>query len=80
MLMMTTYLFKIDKVKFDKNVNIPIPGAVNFTVPREDLLEIHDTDVLKFIKDYVKGLTEKEVKHWYEKRRSNYKRGSLSGN
>lgn len=68
MLMMTTYHFKIDKVKFDKNVNIPIPGAVNFTVPREDLLEIHDTDILKFIKQYVNGLTEKEVKHWYEQR------------
>lgn len=68
MLMMTTYHFKIDKVKFDKNVNIPIPGAVNFTVPREDLLEIHDTDILKFIKEYVNGLTEKEVKDWYEQR------------
>ena len=78
--MMTTYHFKIEKVKFDKNVNIPIPGAVNFTVPREDLLEIHDTDITKFIKKYVNGLTEKEVKHWYEQRRSNYKRGSLSGN
>lgn len=69
MLMMTTYRSKIDKVKFDKNVNIQIPGAVNFTVPREDLLEIHDTDILKFIKEYVNGLTEKEVKHWCEKRR-----------
>lgn len=68
MLMMTTYHFKIDKVKFDKNVNIPIPGVVNFTVPREDLLEIHDTDILKFIKEYVNGLTEKEVKDWYEQR------------
>lgn len=68
MLMMTTYHFKIEKVKFDKGVNIPIPGAVNFTVPREDLLEIHDTDILKFIKEYVNGLTEKEVKHWYEQR------------
>jgi hypothetical protein len=65
---MTTYHFKIEKVKFDKNVNIPIPGAVNFTVPREDLLEIHDTDITKFIKKYVNGLTEKEVKHWYELR------------
>lgn len=69
MLMMTTYRFKNSKVKFDKNVNIPIPGAVNFTVPREDLLEIHDTDIAKFIKEYVNGLTEKEVKHWYEQRR-----------
>ena len=68
MLMMTTYRFKNSKVKFDKNVNIPIPGAVNFTVPREDLLEIHDTDIAKFIKQYVNGLTEKEVKHWYELR------------
>ena len=66
--MMMTYHFKIEKVKFDKNVNIPIPGAVNFTVPREDLLEIHDTDILKFIKEYVNGLTEKEVRHWYEQR------------
>lgn len=66
--MMMTYHFKIEKAKFDKNVNIPIPGAVNFTVPREDLLEIHDTDISKFIKEYVNGLTEKEVKHWYELR------------
>jgi len=64
-----TYHFKNSKVKFDKNVNIPIPGAVNFTVPREDLLEIHDTDILKFIKEYVNELTEKEVRHWYELRR-----------
>lgn len=63
-----TYLSKIEKAKFDKNVNIPIPGAVNFTVPREDLLEIHDTGIAKFIKQYVNGLTEKEVKHWYEQR------------
>lgn len=62
------YLSKIKKVKFDKNVNIPILGAVDFTVPREDLLEIHDTDILKFIKEYVNELTEKEVRHWYEKR------------
>lgn len=68
MLMMTTYRFKNSKVKFDKNVNIPIPGAVNFTVPREDLLEIHDTDIARFIKKYVNGQTEKEVKHWYEQR------------
>lgn len=68
MLMMTTYRFKNSKVKFDKNVNIPIPVAVNFTVPREDLLEIHDTDIARFIKKYVNGLTEKEVKHWYEQR------------
>lgn len=66
--MMMTYLSKIEKAKLDKNVNIPIPGAVNFTVPREDLLEIHDTDIMKFIKEYVNGLTEKEVRHWYEKR------------
>ena len=51
---------EIEKAKFDKNVNIQIPRAVNFTVPREDLLEIHDTDILKFIKEYVNGLTEKE--------------------
>ena len=62
------YHSKIEKVKFDKDVNIPIPGAVNFTVPREDLLEIHDTDILKFIKEYVNGLAEKEVKNWYEQR------------
>lgn len=68
MLMMTTYHFKIEKVKFDKNVNIPIPRAVNFTVPREDLLEIHDMDILKIFKEYVNGLTEKEVKNWYEQR------------
>lgn len=68
MSMMTTYRFKIEKAKFDKNVNISIPGAVNFTVPREDLLEIHDTDIAKFIKKYVNGLTEKEVKDWYKQR------------
>lgn len=68
MSMMMTYRFKTEKVKCDKNVNIPIPGAVNFTVPREDLLEIHDTDIVKFIKEYVNELTEKEVKHWYEQR------------
>lgn len=62
------YRFKNSKVKFDKDVNIPIPGAVNFTVPREDLLEIHDSDILKFLKKYVNELTEKEVRHWYEKR------------
>ena len=39
-----------------------------FTIPREDLLEIHDTDIARFIKKYVNGLTEKEVKHWYEQR------------
>lgn len=68
MLTTTIYHSKIDKVKFDKNVNIPIPGAVNFTVPREDLLEIHDTDILKFFKEYANRLTEKEVKEWYEQR------------
>lgn len=52
MLMTTTYHFRIEKVKFDKNVNIPIPGAVNFTVPREDLLEIHDTDCMDAIKKF----------------------------
>ena len=62
------YHSKIEKVKFDKNVNISIPGAVNFTVPREDLLEIHDTDIAKFIKKYVNGLIEKEVKDWYKQR------------
>ena len=39
-----------------------------FTVPREDLLEIHDTDIAQFIKKYANELAEKEVKHWYEKR------------
>lgn len=68
MLMTTTYHFKIEKVKFDKNVNIPIPGTLKFLVPREDLLEIHDSDVLKFFKKYANELTEKEVKHWYEQR------------
>lgn len=68
MLMTTTYHFKIEKVKFDKNVNLPIPGTLKFLVPREDLLEIHDSDVLKFFKKYANELTEKEVKHWYEQR------------
>lgn len=62
------YHSKIEKVKFDKDVNIPIPGAVNFTVPREDLLEIHDSDILKFLKKYANELAEKEVKNWYEQR------------
>lgn len=62
------YLSKIEKAKFDKDVNIPIPGAVNFTVPREDLLEIHDSDILKFFKKYANELAEKEVKKWYEQR------------
>lgn len=62
------YLSKINKVKFDKNVNIPIPGTLKFIVPREELLEMHDTDISKFIKKYVNGLTEKEVKEWYAKR------------
>ena len=75
-----TYHFKIEKAKFDKNVNIPIPGAVNFTVPREDLLEIHDTDILKFIKEYVNGLTEKEVKNGKNEDGNIYRRGRLSGN
>ena len=39
-----------------------------FTIPREDLLEIHDTDIVKFIKQYVNELTEKEVKDWCEQR------------
>lgn len=68
MSMMMTYRFKTEKVKCDKNVNIPIPGAVNFTVPREDLLEIHDSDILKFLKKYANELAEKEVKNWYEQR------------
>ena len=66
--MMMIYLSKINKVKFDKNVNIPIPGTLKFIVPREELLEMHDTDISKFIKKYVNGLTEKEVKEWYAKR------------
>lgn len=66
--MMMIYRSKIDKVKFDKSVNIPILGTSKFLVPREDLLETHDTDILKFIKKYVNGLTEKEVKEWHAKR------------
>lgn len=62
------YRSKIDKVKFDKSVNIPIPGTCKFLVPREDLLEMHYTDIFKFIKKYVNGLTEKEVKEWHAKR------------
>ena len=64
----TTYHSKIEKAKFDKNVNIPIPGTCKFLVPREDLLEIHDSDILKFFKKYANELTEKEVKDWYEQR------------
>lgn len=66
--MMMIYRSKIEKVKFDKSVNIPIPGASKFLVPREDLLETQETDILKFIKKYVNGLTEKEVKEWHAKR------------
>lgn len=66
--MMMIYRSKIDKVKFDKSVNIPILGTSKFLVPREDLLETHDMDILKFIKKYVNGLTEKEVKEWHAKR------------
>ena len=51
-----------------------------FTIPREDLLEIHDTDILKFIKEYVNGLTEKEVKNGKSEDGNNYRRGRLSGN
>lgn len=71
MLMMTTYHFKIDKVKFDKNVNIPIPGAVNFTVPREDIYTNPETEteIAKLLREILSGITEKEVKHWYEQRR-----------
>lgn len=70
MLMMTTYLSKIEKVKFDKNVNIPIPGAVNFTVPREDIYTNPEmeTEIFKLLRQMVIGMTEKEVKDWYEQR------------
>lgn len=74
------YHSKIEKVKFDKDVNIPIPGAVNFTVHREDLLEIHDTDILKFIKEYVNELTEKRSDIGTRKDRNIYRRRVLAGN
>ena len=80
MLMTTTYHFKIEKVKFDKNVNIPIPGTLKFLVPREDLLEIHDSDILKFFKKYANELTEKEVKNGKSEDGNNYRRGRVSGN
>lgn len=78
--MMMTYHFKIEKAKFDKNVNIPIPGAVKFTVPREDLLEIHDTDIAKILKQIVRTLNEKEVKNGKSEDGNNYRRGGLSDN
>ena len=74
------YLSKIEKVKFDKNVNIPILGAVDFTVHKEDLLEIHDTDIAKILKQIVRTLNEKEVKNGKSEDGNNYRRGGLSGN
>ena len=78
-----TYHFKIEKAKFDKNVNIPIPGTLKFIVPRNDIYTNPEmeTDIAKILKQIVRTLNEKEVKNGKSKeRRSNYKRGSLSGN
>ena len=45
-----TYLSKIEKAKFDKDVNIPIPGACKFTVPRNDIYTNPEmeTDIVKY--------------------------------
>ena len=64
------YHFKIEKVKFDKDVNIPIPGTLKFIVPRNDIYTNPEmeTDIAKILKQIVRTLNEKEVKDWYEQR------------
>ena len=66
--MMMIYRFRIDKVKFDRDVNIPIPGACKFTVPRNDVYTNTETEICKLLRQMVNGLTEKEVKEWHAKR------------
>lgn len=82
MLMMTTYHFKIEKVKFDKNVNIPIPGALKFLVPREDIYTNPEmeTEIAKVFRQIVRTLNEKGVQNGKSEDGNNYRRGSLSGN
>ena len=74
--------FKIDKVKFDKNVNIPIPGALKFLVPREDIYTNPEmeTETAKVFRQIVRTLNEKEVKNGKSEDGNNYRRCSLSGN
>ena len=74
-----TYLSKINKVKFDKNVNIPIPGTLKFIVPREDFY-MEETELSKVMKQIVRTLNEKEVQNGKRKDGNNDRRGSLSGN
>lgn len=76
------YLSKIEKAKFDKNVNIPFPGACKFTVPREDFFteETEETEITKVFKQIVRTLNEKEVQNGTRKDGNNYRRGKLSGN
>ena len=68
--MMMIYRSKIDKVKFDKSVNIPIPGTLKFIVPRNDVYvnPETETEICKLLRQMVNGLTEKEVKEWHAKR------------
>ena len=82
MLMMTTYHFKIDKVKFDKNVNIPIPGTLKFLVPREDIYTNPEmeTEIAKVFRQIVRTLNEKGVQNGKSEDGNNDRRGSLSGN
>lgn len=80
--MMMTYRFKTEKVKCDKNVNIPIPGACKFTVPREDIYTNPEmeTEIAKVFRQIVRTLNEKEVKNGKSEDGNNYRRGGLSGN
>lgn len=77
--MMMTYLSKIEKAKFDKDVKIPIPGACKFTVPRADFYT-EETEITKMFKQIVRALNEKEVQNGTRKDGNNDRRGSLSGN
>lgn len=65
-----TYLSKIDKVKFDKNVNIPIPGTLKFIVPRNDVYTNPETEteICKLLRKMVNAMIEKEVKEWHARR------------
>lgn len=77
--MMMIYRFRIDKVKFDRDVNIPIPGTLKFIVPREDFY-MEETELSKVMKQIVRTLNEKEVQNGKRKDGNNDRRGSLSGN
>lgn len=68
--MMMIYRSKIEKVKFDKNVNIPIPGTLKFIVPRNDVYTNPglETDTFKLLRKMVYEMRKKEVKEWHTKR------------